>query len=132
MTADAFPVSECKAAGPKTDPTSDLSAGQVAGVRPYRAPGNVRQETLCEIFADVLRLSRVGIDDDFFALGGRSIDGVLIATRANAALSCQLSLTDLFDSPTVAELDRQLNAANKGGPMKILETKGLTCDDRAG
>jgi hypothetical protein len=77
----------------------------------YRAPENVRQETLCEIFAEVLRLPRVGIDDDFFAIGGKSVDGALIAARANAALSCQLSVTDLFDAPTVAELDRQLNAA---------------------
>jgi len=97
-------------AGLKAASASDLSAPEVASMRPYRAPGNVRQETLCEIFAEVLRLPRVGIDDDFFALGGRSVDGVLIASRANAAFNCELSLADLFEAPTVAELDQQLNA----------------------
>ena len=76
---------------------------------PYRAPENGRQEKLCEIFADVLHLPRVGVDDDFFELGGQSIDGVLITTRANADLGCQLSLADLFDAPSVAELDRRLD-----------------------
>jgi hypothetical protein len=114
MTDDGFHGGECSAAaGPKTVPVSDLATPEVAGMQPYRAPGNVRQQTLCEIFAEVLRLPKVGIDDDFFALGGRSVDGVLIATRANAAFSCQLSLVDLFDAPTVAELDRQLGAVVK-------------------
>jgi Phosphopantetheine attachment site len=78
------------------------------GERPYRAPENGRQERLCGIFADVLRAPRIGVDDDFFELGGQSIDGVLITTRANAELGCQLSLADLFDAPSVAELDRRL------------------------
>jgi Phosphopantetheine attachment site len=93
-------------------------------VLPYRAPESVRQKALCEIFAEVLRQPRVGIDDDFFALGGRSIDGVLIAACINAAFSCQLEFTDLFDAPTVAELDRQINA-----PVR---EDGETCDVRVG
>jgi nonribosomal peptide synthetase DhbF len=76
---------------------------------PYRAPQNGRQERLCEIFADVLHLPRVGADDDFFELGGQSIDGVLITTRANTDLGCQLSLADLFDAPSVAALDQLLD-----------------------
>lgn len=79
------------------------------GEQPYRAAENGRQERLCEIFADVLHLPRVGVDDDFFDLGGQSIDGVLITTRANAELGCQLTLADLFDAPSVAELDRRLD-----------------------
>jgi acyl carrier protein len=78
------------------------------GEWPYGAPESGRPERLCEIFADVLRLPRVGVDDDFFELGGQSIDGVLITTRANAEFGCQLSLADLFDAPSVAELDRRL------------------------
>jgi hypothetical protein len=110
MTADGFADS---AASSKTDHISDLSDAELPGASPCRDPGNARQEILCNIFADVLRLPSVGIDDDFFALGGRSIDGALIATRANAALGCQLSLIDLFDAPTVTELERQLDEANR-------------------
>jgi len=110
MTDDGFPGRGCEAVRQKTIP-----APKVTEMMPYRAPANVRQETLCEIFAEVLHLPKVGIDDDFFALGGQSVDGVLIAIRANAAFSCQLSLADLFDAPTVAELDRQLDASIKAG-----------------
>ena len=108
MTGDGFPGSDRAAPAPNT----------------YRAPRNARQEILCEIFAEVLRLPRVGIDDDFFTLGGRSVDGVLIAARANAALSCQVSLAALFDAPTVAELDRYLDEVIAVGPVIILEAKG--------
>ena len=72
-----------------------------------------RQETLCEIFAEVLHQPKVGIDDNFFALGGRSIDGVMIATKVNAAFGCQLAFVDLFDAPTVTELDRLINVASR-------------------
>ena len=110
MAADRIQASAGSAAWPKTDRTSDSSVEQVTGASAYRPPQNVRQKILCDILADVLRLPRVGIDDDFFALGGRSIDGVFIATRASAELNCQLSLIDLFDAPTVAELDRHISA----------------------
>jgi hypothetical protein len=79
------------------------------GERVYRAPENGRQQRLCAIFAEILHLPRVGVDDDFFELGGQSIDGVLITTRANAELGCELSLADLFDAPSVGELDRRLD-----------------------
>ncbi|HLK02272.1 MAG TPA: phosphopantetheine-binding protein [Streptosporangiaceae bacterium] len=75
--------------------------------------GKGRQETLCEIFAEVLRRPKVGIYDNFFALGGRSIDGVLITTRINAAFGCQIDFVDLFDAPTVAEIDRLIVAAGR-------------------
>ncbi len=95
--------------------TPEPKAAPVTVVQPYRAPESARQKALCEIFEEILRRPRVGIDDDFFALGGRSLDGVLIATSINAAFDCQLDFTDLFDAPTVAELDRQINAAVREG-----------------
>lgn len=104
MKADGFLETADRVAWPTADPVPDPS-----GASPGRVPGNARQEILCDIFADVLRLPGVGIYDDFFTLGGRSIDGALIISRANAELGCQLSIVDLFDAPTVAELDRLLN-----------------------
>ena len=82
--------------------------GEVPGTAPYRAPRGAGEETLCSIFAEVLRRPRIGIDDDFFDLGGRSIDGVMIAARSAEALGCRVSLADLFDAPTVAELYQQV------------------------
>jgi hypothetical protein len=106
MTNAELEELSCGIAGPNTIAGPDLAAQEAAGTPVYRGPENPRQKILCQIFAEILRLPRVGIDDDFFALGGRSVDGVLVVSRANAELSCQLSFVDLFDAPTIAELDQ--------------------------
>ncbi|MGP8298551.1 amino acid adenylation domain-containing protein [Streptomyces inhibens] len=77
-----------------------------------RAPRTETERLLCEVFADVLGVARVGIDDSFFELGGHS----LTATRAAAAIASVLGvrpgLQDLFAAPTVAAL-----AARLGSPQ---------------
>jgi hypothetical protein len=104
-------------AGGATDARS-LTAPDLGGMMPYRAPDTARQEILCEIFAEVLRVPRLGLDDDFFSLGGRSIDAMLIAGRVRAALGVGLSMADLFDAPTVTELDRRLDVRASGQGRK--------------
>lgn len=94
---------------------SSLPVPDVTALTAYRAPDTARQETICEIFADVLRLPRVGLDDDFFRLGGRSVDAMILAARIAAALSVRLPMTDLFDAPTVAELDLLITTAASAG-----------------
>jgi amino acid adenylation domain-containing protein len=79
-----------------------------AGSTDYRAPGTVRQESLCSLFADVLGVARVGVDDSFFDLGGQSLSGVRLINLINKTLDVELSIEVLFDLPTVAELDRYL------------------------
>ena len=81
---------------------------------PYRAPSTARQETLCTIFAEVLGITQCGLDDDFFGLGGRSLDAMVIAGRVSAAIGRDMSMDDLFDAPTVAELDRRLDGIADG------------------
>lgn len=101
---DAIPVT--------ADGTPDLQAlpaPDLSGLVPYRAPETARQETLCAIFAEVLRVPRLGLDDDFFSLGGRSVHAMLLAGRIGSALRVKLPMADLFDAPTVAELDRRLD-----------------------
>jgi aryl carrier-like protein len=86
----------------------DPAEPDLAGLLPYRAPVTARQETLCKIFAEVLRAPRIGVDDDFFSLGGQSVGAMLIAGRIRAALGIGVSMADLFNAPTVAELDHRL------------------------
>jgi acyl carrier protein len=88
-------------------------ASSSAGTSPYRAPETARQETMCEIFAQVLRVPEVGVDDDFFSLGGQSVDAIMLAAKIGAALGTKMSMADLFAAPTIAELDLRLAAAAK-------------------
>ncbi|WP_344599018.1 condensation domain-containing protein, partial [Streptomyces violaceusniger] len=68
-----------------------------------RAPRNPREETLCALFADVLGLDRVGIDDSFFELGGDSIISIQLVSRAHKA-GLVLKTRDVFEHQTPAAL----------------------------
>nr|WP_083341803.1 non-ribosomal peptide synthetase [Mycobacterium talmoniae] len=71
----------------------------------YRAPGSPTEEILAGIYAQVLGLDRVGVDDSFFELGGDSILSMHVAARARAAgLRCRPR--DVFVERTVARLAR--------------------------
>ncbi|MFF2810183.1 amino acid adenylation domain-containing protein [Streptomyces sp. NPDC058000] len=59
-----------------------LPAPDFAAAVGTRAPRTAREETLCRIFAEVLNLPRVGVDDSFFALGGDSILSIQVISRA--------------------------------------------------
>src|SRR5208337_3355985 len=70
----------------------------------YRAPGNAVEEILAGIYARVLGVERVGVDDSFFDLGGDSLSAMRLVAAVNTGLDAGLAVRTLFDAPTVARL----------------------------
>ncbi|MFI2782761.1 amino acid adenylation domain-containing protein [Streptomyces sp. ALB3] len=81
----------------------------------YRAPRSTTEEVLCRLFAEVLGVERVGIDDDFFARTGQSLLATRLVNRIRATLGAEVRVPQVFASPTVAGLSGQLSS---GGPAR--------------
>ena len=67
----------------------------------YSPPQTALEEELCRIFADVLSLKRVGVDDDFFTLGGHSLMVTRVLTRIKSRLGHDPGYRMMFETPTV-------------------------------
>ncbi|NUS15578.1 MAG: non-ribosomal peptide synthetase, partial [Streptomyces sp.] len=70
----------------------------------YRAPRNDTERVLAAAFADVLELDRVGIDEDFFDLGGNSLRAIRLVGLIRAELQQEVSIRRLFAARTVIGL----------------------------
>ncbi|MGB3284399.1 thioesterase domain-containing protein, partial [Mycolicibacter algericus] len=70
----------------------------------YRAPVTAVEEILAGIYAQVLGVERVGVDDSFFDLGGDSLSAMRVAAAVGVAFGTQLAVRVLFEAPTVAQL----------------------------
>ncbi|MFD6456762.1 amino acid adenylation domain-containing protein [Streptomyces roseolus] len=69
-----------------------------------RAPRTAAETALCALFAEVLGVPGITLDDDFFALGGHSLLAVRLAGRIRAELGLRLDIRTIFDHRTVADL----------------------------
>jgi amino acid adenylation domain-containing protein len=76
----------------------------------FEAPRTVTEQTLGRIFSEVLGLDQVGRYDNFFHLGGHSLLAAQAAARIKEAFGVALELRTFLESPTVAELTRQIGS----------------------
>ena len=76
-----------------------LPALEPSGEREGRGPRTPRETVLCALFAEVLGVERVGIDDSFFALGGDLLGAMRLVGRIRASLKIELPVRAIFDLP---------------------------------
>jgi amino acid adenylation domain-containing protein len=101
-------------------PAPDLSA-TVTG----RAPRDRRESVLCGLIAELLGMAEVGIDDDFFALGGHSLLVARLISRIRAELGASISIRTVLEAPTAARLAQRLHTGEgRWNPLLPLRTKG--------
>ncbi len=94
--------------------TGALPAPEYTGGAGYRAPADAVEEVLAGIYAQVLGLERVGVDDSFFELGGDSLSAMRVIAAVNTSLDAGLGVRVLFEAPTVAGLARRMGGQGVG------------------
>jgi amino acid adenylation domain-containing protein len=91
--------------------------------REYVAPSTPVEELICNVFADVLGLKRVGASDNFFHIGGHSLSATRVVSRVKAGLGAAVGLRDLFEAPTPALLAKRVEQIESGtveaGPVLL-------------
>ncbi len=101
----------------------------------YVAPGNQVERTIAEAWQAVLGVKAVGVNDNFFDLGGNSLLGIQLMSMLRKAFLLELPMSSLFEAPTVAEQAVVVSEMNrKEDELKELERmlseiEGLSPED---
>ncbi|GAB1510049.1 non-ribosomal peptide synthase/polyketide synthase [Actinophytocola sp. KF-1] len=91
---------------------------------PYVAPRTATEHVLAGIWAQVLGVERVGVEDNFFDLGGDSILSIGVTSRIRAVLGVELSPRHLFDTPTITGLADAVATGKAPEPIEAVDRSG--------
>ncbi|HKH47321.1 MAG TPA: amino acid adenylation domain-containing protein, partial [Thermoanaerobaculia bacterium] len=115
---DALPLTASGKVDRKALPAPEMGEARRGA---YVAPRTELERVLCGIWADVLGLERVGIDEGFFDLGGHSLLAARVVSRVRAALGRELPLRAMFEHPTIGGLCAKLPELTSGLALPPIE-----------
>ncbi|HEX2569410.1 MAG TPA: amino acid adenylation domain-containing protein [Polyangia bacterium] len=112
----------------KALPPPEAGAASARSVQPR----NSWEQKIAELYAGLLQVDSVGVDEDFFSLGGHSLLGMRLISRIRAVFGVELPVRVLFEAPTVAALaERVEEAAGGRRAPETRDTRALSDDARA-
>jgi amino acid adenylation domain-containing protein len=101
------------------------SAANTAQPSDSAPPGNELEQVLETVVAELLDLDRVGVDENFFMLGGHSLLGAQLIARIRDCFGVEMSLRSLFDNPTVAGIAAEVER------LVVADVEAMSDDDAA-
>ena len=126
-------VSTADPAERRTDPASEVRDGSGASAPPERGaarPGDGLEDELARIWETTLGVERVGPEDNYFELGGQSLQAVTVFTEIDKRFGVRLPLTTLFEAPTVGQLAKLVRARERTASWSCLvplRAEGAKC-----
>ncbi|MFE9251410.1 amino acid adenylation domain-containing protein, partial [Streptomyces sp. NPDC007088] len=99
-----------------TEIPAELPAEDLATAAARRSPRTFAEEIIAGLFAETLGVAAVGVDDNFFDLGGHSLSAIRLLSRVRSRLGAELSVRSLFAEPTVAGLAARIDGTSANRP----------------
>ena len=96
----------------------------------YTVPNTPMEEVLSRLWAEVFGLTRVGVNDDFFLLGGDSLLAMQLISRVRGIWHVELSFRSFFEMPTVAEMARKIETAPQAPSPAVVPPLKTVARDR--
>jgi len=89
----------------------------------YSEPETSFEQRISEIWSDVLQIDHIGVDDNFFDLGGNSILSVELMARVNTQLNFNIPLVKLFQYPTISDFASFINSSNDNNEQSEIDSR---------
>jgi acyl carrier protein len=99
------------------EPDGSMATGTV-----YEAPRSELEAGLVELWKAILKVEKVGIQDNFFTLGGHSLRAMTLVSRIHKAFQAEVPLREVFRRPTIAELAAYMEGADRSAFVEIKPT----------
>ncbi len=115
VVLDEFPLTSSSKIDTKALPAPVFAA------TPFQPPQSETERVIAGIYAQVLGIERVGVDDSFFDLGGDSLSAMRVIAAINGALDVHLPVRTMFYAPSVRNLSEQLSTQDSAAEVVPVE-----------